>query len=209
MHPTNPIIDLEERSWLAQHLKGDKQAFAKLMQAYRKPVYSYLVRCGFDKPTRDDLFQDIFFKIHKSAKQYQASNPLSPWIFTIAVNTVRNHIRDQKTDSTHLSLSINEVQELHLVDDSPTPEKQTDDSHSIQWLESALKKLPPSHAQALNLAIIDGIKLKEVANILEQPLSTIKTHIRRARQSLIQSYKQAYEQKKKGVNTLNKGASYE
>ena len=171
MKSAKPIIDLEERSWLALHLKGDQQAFAKLMQAFRKPIYSYLVRCGLDKNTRDDLFQDIFFKIHKSAHQYNASNPLSPWIFTIAVNTVKNHIRDQKPDSMHLSLCINDVQELHLVDDSPSPETRLNSSHSIQWLQQALYKLPESHAQALNLAIIDGIKLKEVASILGQPFT--------------------------------------
>jgi len=189
MNHSSSIIDLEERSWLAQHLEGDKKAFTKLMQTYRKPIYSYLVRCGLDKGTRDDLFQDIFFKIHKSAQQYDPSNKLSPWLFTIAANTVKNHIRDQKPEQNHLSMDINEVHELHLVDSAPTPEKQTDANHSIQWLQQALLKLPESQAQALNLAIIDGLKIKEVAVILKQPVSTIKTHIRRARKNLVESYK--------------------
>jgi RNA polymerase sigma-70 factor (ECF subfamily) len=189
MNHSSSIIDLEERSWLAQHLKGDKGAFAKLMQAYRKPIYSYLVRCGLDKSTRDDLFQDIFFKIHKSAQQYDPANKLSPWLFTIAANTVKNHIRDQKPDHIQKSLDISEVHELHLVDSAPTPEKQNDSSHSIQWLQQALLELPKAQAQALNLAIIDGLKIKEVAAILKQPVSTVKTHIRRARQSLIASYR--------------------
>jgi RNA polymerase sigma-70 factor (ECF subfamily) len=213
MKSTDPIIDLEQRSWLTLHLKGDKSAFAKLMQAYRKPVYSYLVRCGFDKPSRDDLFQDIFFKIHKSAHQYKTSSPLSPWIFTIAANTVKNYIRDQKPDTTHSSLSIQETPDLHLVDNSPSPEKKVDDGVSMKWLATALNNLPQAQAQALNLAIIDGIKLKEVAIILDLPINTIKTHIRRARQILIHSYQQANkpanEAKIKGVNTFNKGASHE
>lgn len=188
MNHSPSINDIEERSWLAQHLKGDKQAFAKLMQTYRKPIYSYLVRCGLDKSTRDDLFQDIFFKIHKSAQQYDPANKLSPWLFTIAANTVKNHIRDQKPDHTQMSLDIDEVHELHLVDSAPTPEKHTDASHSIKWLQQALQELPESQAQALNLAIIDGLKIKEVAAILNLPISTIKTHIRRARQSLVASY---------------------
>lgn len=156
---SEPEKKAEERTWLTAHLKGDKQAFAKLMQAYRKPVYSYLVRCGLDKSTRDDLFQDIFFKIHKSANKYNTSNPLSPWIFTIAINTLRNHIRDQKPDQSHLSLYNQDVQEFHLVDSSPSPEKRTASSHSIQWLQQALKKLPDSQAQALNLAIINSLCL--------------------------------------------------
>jgi RNA polymerase sigma-70 factor (ECF subfamily) len=183
----------EQRNWLALHLAGDKQAFAQLMQAYRKPVYSYLVRSGLDKNTRDDLFQDIFFKIHKSASQYTQANPLSPWIFTIAINTLRNHLRDNKKQSNHLSLYSQEKTELKLVnqliDQSPSPDKQAQSNHLIQWLQQEIQNLPKAQSEALNLTVIEGLKLSEVAEILKQPLSTIKTHVRRARQSLIQAYK--------------------
>lgn len=192
----------EERNWLAQHLAGDKQAFAHLMQAYRKPVYSYLVRSGLDKSTRDDLFQDIFFKIHKAAAKYKKSNRLSPWIFTIAINTVRNHIRDNKQQHNHLSLYTEEKTELQLVgqliDQSPTPENQVQSNHLIQWLQHEIQKLPQAQCDALNLTIIEGLKLSEVAKILKLPLSTIKTQVRRARQSLIQSYKTNNDVKSKG-----------
>lgn len=204
MKKVEPIKNTEQRHWLAQHLNGDKTAFAKLMQAYRKPVYSYLVRCGFDKSTRDDLFQDVFFKIHKSAQRYDSSQPLSPWLFTIVVNTVKNHIRDQKPDHNHLSLCLNEVQQRHLTDSNPLPDEQADSTYSIQWLQKALLELPASQAQALNLAIINGIKIKDVAKILDQPVNTVKTHIRRARQSLIQSY-----QTKNNFSTFKKGAVHE
>lgn len=186
---SNINLDAQERNWLAKHLAGDNQAFGKLMQAYRKPVYSYLVRCGLDKSNRDDLFQDIFFKIHKSAKSYNPANRLSPWIFTIAVNTVRNHIRDQKPKQKHLSLYSDEAVDLQLVDQGPTPETIAQSIQMLQWLQDAMLNLPKAQCDALNLMVIDGMKLKEVAQILDLPLSTIKTHIRRARQSLLQSYK--------------------
>ena len=180
--------DTEERQWLYKHLAGDKNAFAELMSAYRKPVYSYLVRCGLDKSSRDDLFQDIFFKIHKSAKSYDPSARLSPWIFTIALNTVRNHIRNQKPNQSHLSLCLDETTELHLVDESPTPEKITQSKHMMNWLQQAIGDLPQAQADALNLTIIKGMKLNDAANILKLPLSTIKTHVRRARQNLLTAY---------------------
>lgn len=181
--------DTEERQWLSKHLAGDKNAFAELMSAYRKPIYSYLVRSGLDKNIRDDLFQDIFFKVHKSANSYNPSNRLSPWIFTIAVNTVRNHIRDQKSTKNHLSLYIDEVTELHLVDESPSPEKITQSKHMMLWLQQAIQDLPQVQSDALNLTIIEGMKLSDAAKILKLPLSTIKTHVRRARKSLLTAYR--------------------
>ncbi|MDH3689797.1 MAG: hypothetical protein OEU36_10000, partial [Gammaproteobacteria bacterium] len=53
------IVDLEERSWLPRYCRGDAVAFTQLMVAYRKTVYSYLVRCGLNKETRDDVFQEV------------------------------------------------------------------------------------------------------------------------------------------------------
>lgn len=179
---SDSIANLEERSWLAKHLRGDKQAFAKLIQAYRKPVYSYLLRSGFDRSSCDDLFQDIFFKIHKSAKTYQPSRPLSPWIFTIAVNTVRNHKRDQLPTA----LCIDEVEEL--LDSSPSPENSAQSKETLLWLEKAMLALPDREAQALHLASVQGLKIKDIAQILGQPINTIKTNIRRARISLIKSF---------------------
>jgi RNA polymerase sigma-70 factor (ECF subfamily) len=180
--------DFQERQWLSKHLAGDKNAFAELMSAYRKPIYSYLVRSGLDKNVRDDLFQDIFFKIHKSASSYNPSVRLSPWIFTIAVNTVRNHIRDQKPTQNHLSLCLDEVTESHLVDESPSPEKIIQSKQIMQWLQQAMQHLPQAQSDALNLTIIEGMKLSETAEILNLPLSTIKTHVRRARQNLLTAY---------------------
>jgi len=179
-------IDLIERSWLKKHRAGDKTAFRDLMQSYRKPVYSYLKRCGLEKNCCDDLFQDIFFKIHKNSSSYNPKQRLSPWIFTIAVNTVRNYIRDNKTEKTHLSLV--DDSSLQLVDESASPEKITQSTQQIQWLEKAVLKLPSIQSQVLNLLLIDGLKLQQVAEILELPVNTVKTHSHRARQSLIQSY---------------------
>jgi len=179
------IINMEERRWLTKHLSGDSAAFPKLVQAYRRPIYSYLVRCGLNQSTRDDLFQEIFLKIHKSADSYNPSQPLSPWIFTIAVNTFRNYKREKYQQYSEV-IALDETEELHNND--PTPDKIAHFTQTLEWLEIAITKLPSEQAEALTLTSIQGLKLKEVAEILERPVATIKTHIRRARQTLIKSF---------------------
>jgi len=182
MTSSESVVDIEERRWLAKHLAGDKNAFAKLMQAYRRPIYSYLVRCRLNQATRDDLFQEIFLKVHKSAEQYNPSQPLSPWIFTIAVNTFRNYKRQQNAEV----IALEQSEKPYHGD--PTPENIAQFTETLDWLESAITKLPADQAEALTLASIHGLKIKEISEILERPVSTIKTHIRRARQTLIQSF---------------------
>lgn len=180
--PAPSVTDLEERTWLAAHLRGDEQAFAKLMQAYRKPVYSFLVRNGLNPDCRDDVFQEVFLKIHKSAHTYQANRPLSPWIFTIAINTIRNFLRKAQP----LSLCIEAAESIE--DESPSPDSTAQLDETMDWLEQAVIKLPPAQAEAFILSIIKGMKIREVGEILGLPLNTIKTQLRRARQTLFDSF---------------------
>ena len=65
--PMEAVVNLDERNWLPRHCRGDGQAFAELVNAYQSPVYGYLVRCGVPPAARDDVFQEIFVKIHLAA----------------------------------------------------------------------------------------------------------------------------------------------
>ena len=71
----------DERELLLRHRDGDSSAFPKLVARYRAPVYSYLVRCGVRESDRDDVFQDIFIKIHRAAAQFQSERPLQSLAF--------------------------------------------------------------------------------------------------------------------------------
>ena len=99
---------MSEKSHLLQrHLGGDKDAFGELLREYWQPVHNYLYRCGLDKPSREDLMQDIFAKIHQNAAQYQPISPLKTWIFTVAANTVRSYFRSEASrggNSLHVEI---------------------------------------------------------------------------------------------------------
>ncbi len=188
------VVDLQERTWLAAHLKGDTQAFAQLMQAYRKPVYSFLVRNGLEATQRDDVFQEVFLKIHKAAHTYQPSKPLSPWIFTIVVNTIRNIQRKGQP----MTLCIDEA--AAVEDEAPSPENSAQLAETVGWLERAMMELPPAQAEALTLSTVKGMKIKEIGAVLGLPLNTIKTQLRRARQNLLASFQQQQTRRRSGVS---------
>jgi len=181
----NAILDLEQHTWLSRHLRGDPNAFEALLRAYQRPVYSYLIRCGIAESARDDLFQDIFLKIHTAAASYQAARPLKPWIFTIAANTVRNYWRSQQ--------SRPENEQAPLPDPpDPQPSTETRLAHNqrLDWLEQAITTLPPKQREVLLLAAVEGLPQQEVAQCLDMPLNSVKTCLRRARLSLLQALRQ-------------------
>jgi RNA polymerase sigma factor (sigma-70 family) len=170
-----------ERELLLLHRNGNPAAFAQLVAEYRRPVYSYLVRCGVADADRDDLFQEIFIKIHAAASQYNDTRPLHPWLFTIVANTVRTHHRKNK------------VREMVFADPpaaepraaSPDGERHAIARQTAAWLEQEIRKLPLAQQEVLILTCIENLPQKEVAQILGLPVNTVKTHLRRARLALV------------------------
>ncbi|HMB78277.1 MAG TPA: RNA polymerase sigma factor [Kiloniellaceae bacterium] len=181
---TPPVVNLEERGWLPRHCRGDAAAFPALMGAYRRPVYSYLLRCGVGTADRDDLFQAIFLKIHSGARSYDPARPLAPWIFTIVANVVRNHFRDlASAASTPTPDGVSQ----ELADPQPGPEQIARAREEVARLEAALKALPLAQREVLVMVTILARPQKEVAEALGIPLNTVKTQLRRARLALVKA----------------------
>jgi RNA polymerase sigma factor (sigma-70 family) len=175
------VVDLEERTWLARHRRGDTTAFPALMAAYRRPVYSYLVRNGVAGADRDDVFQAIFLKIHAAAGSYDPARPLAPWLFTIVANSVRNHFRDL---SGGFGTALADDDPPDPPDPNPGPERIASARQTLVWLEGALTALPLAQREVLLLVAIVGLRQQGVALALDLPLNTVKTHLRRARLAL-------------------------
>lgn len=177
------VVDLEERTWLTRHCRGDASAFPALLEAYRRPVFGYLVRNGVAEADRDDIFQSIFLKIHAAAQSYDPTRPLGPWLFTIVANTVRNHFRAQAVPFTMVPRD-DPLDPLDPPDPNPGPEHIAEARETIAWLEEALLALPAVQREVLLLVTIVGLRQQDAANSLNLPLNTVKTHLRRARLAL-------------------------
>ena len=178
------VVGLEERGWLPRHCKGDAAAFPALMAAYRRPVYSYLVRAGVGPADRDDLFQSIFLKIHAGAASYEPSRPLAPWLFTIVANTVRNHLRDEGSRGAGKEAIGGTEEAEALADPDPGPERVAQAREAVAWVEAALTRLPLAQKEVLILVALVGLPQAEVAEVLDLPLNSVKTNLRRARLAL-------------------------
>ena len=172
----------EERQLLIRHRSGEEGAFAEFMARYRAPVYGYLVRCGIDASTRDDLFQDIFLKIHSAASSYQADRPLHPWVFTIVANTVRSHFRKVRVREIVFPDRLEEV-----ADEAPDGQQMVEAREVADWLDRSLRGLPRGQREVLILFCVENLSQKEIAEALDLPINTVKTYVRRGRMALAQA----------------------
>ncbi len=177
----NQVVSLDERRLLQRHQKGDSDAFGELVSLYRRSVYGYLVRCGVPSAHQEDLFQEIFLRVHHAAARYQPERALKPWLFTIVANVVRTHFRRAK------------VRRLVRADPSaletapsaqPSGEELTQAQQTARWLEGALQKLPIVQREALILCALEKMSIQDAATALNTNPNTLKTNLRRARISL-------------------------
>ncbi len=146
--------------------------FAEVFASFRAPVYGYLCRCGLDASTRDDLAQEIFLKVHRALPSYRPLRPLRAWIFTIVANTVRSHLRRRRDRPTESAAEPAVAAEAFGA---------VAGHELATLLERAVGDLPEHEREVVILCCIEALPQDEVAQILELPVNTVKTHLRRAR----------------------------
>ena len=173
------VVHLDTRVLLARHVKGDPNAFPQLIHKFRRQVYSYLIRCGVPDEARDDLFQDIFLKVHHAAPTYQPDRPLEPWFFTIVANSARSYYRKQVVQQRLRGKLESDVSQEPMSDDDVVEALET-----TEWLERQITLLPCKQREVIALCCFDNLSRKEVAQILNCPVGTVKTNLRRARTTL-------------------------
>lgn len=156
---------------------GEAQAFADLLYQYQSTIYGYLCRCGLGGAIRDDLFQEIFLKVSRSASTFSPERPFKPWLFAIAVNTVRSYYRKRQIVAAELS-------ESEHASAQPSGEALVAARETAEWLEAAIASLPLAQREVVILVCAEQLPQAEVAEMLGFPLSTVKTHLRRARLTL-------------------------
>lgn len=176
------VIPLAGHRLLQRHLDGDRHAFAQLMQAHASPIYGYLARCGVGPAERDDLFQDIFCKVHRAASTHPPRGALEPWLFAIAVNTVRSHFRKVKTRSI---VALDERPDAVAATDSPEHAAQA--RQTAAWIEAEITRLPLPQREVLLLCGLRQLDMKAAAEALDIPINTVKTRLRRARMALAEA----------------------
>jgi RNA polymerase sigma factor, sigma-70 family len=174
--------------------QGDVAAFTELVKKYKQPVINLIYRTLHDLTEAEDLAQNVFVQVYKSADRYRSSAKFSTWLFTIARNLCLNEIRRRSrhpADSLDATHPDQEDQPVHQVEDrkvAPPPE-QVLHGELEQKIEEAIAELPENQRTAILLCRQDELSYEEIAAILGCSLSATKSLIHRGRETLKQKLK--------------------
>ncbi|MDX1682248.1 MAG: sigma-70 family RNA polymerase sigma factor [Phycisphaeraceae bacterium] len=182
---STPNEELTDADLMRQYQAGQSDAFAALVERYRKPLFYFLQRYVRDPSTADDLFQETFLQVHRSADSFDPDRRLKPWLFTIAANKARDYLRrTQRRKTLSLSRSVGSDGEASFVDlmegDLPDPGEDLEESETAERVRDVAGKLPEDYREILLLAYFQQFPYRQIAEILDIPLGTVKSRLHAA-----------------------------
>ena len=177
--------------------RGDREAFAGLVEKYQQPVMNFIYRSLRDETEAEDLAQNVFLQVYKSRHRYRQTAKFSTWLFTIARNLCLNELRRR---ARHPAESIEENQTGHESREGATPRQYVDKSQPAapetllqgelaRKIEEALAALPENQRSAILLCRQEDLSYEEIAGILDCSLSATKSLIHRGRETLKEKLK--------------------
>jgi RNA polymerase sigma-70 factor, ECF subfamily len=158
--------EVEDRDLVLKARKGNLDAFNVLVSRWEKRVFNYLLRIVADRQDSEDLSQEVFLKAYQNLKRLDDTGRFAPWLFRIAHNEAFSLLRKRKPEAGRGPETAEPVsggtlfpRELALA------------------VEAALARLPAEQKEAVILKVYQGFKFEEMADILECPVSTVKSRL--------------------------------
>ena len=167
---------------------GDPVAFERLVEKYQSPLIGFFFRNTHDRQLSEDLTQETLLRVHQQAWDYLAIGRFRSWMFRIARNLMIDDFRRRSSDALVRSVTGQADQEqdaMQRVADEILPAQENVLHQELaELVDEGLAALPEEQRLAFTLHHYVGLKLPEVAEIMETPLATCKSRLRLAREKL-------------------------
>lgn len=169
-------------NWIEKAKQKDEKAFNTLLNTYWSDVY----RFQFSKTDNENEAEDItiktfsraFEKIHLYNERYN----FKTWLISISKNIFLDHLRKQRTET--ISINKKESEAYKIFDETPSAEDQLIIEQNLAQLLQYIKDLKPHYQEIINLRYFREMSYKEMADLLGEPINTIKVKLLRAKKLL-------------------------
>lgn len=185
---------------LADFLDGDEQAFSLLVRRYDRELFQFVARFVRDSASAEDIVQDTFIQVHHSAHGFDMSRRFRPWMFTIAANKARDYLRTRgRRKEVAFTFDNNEGEQTNfqdfLADAGPTPLIEIEAEEQRETVRKIVATLPDHLREVLVLAYFQRFPYKEMAEILDIPLGTVKSRLHAAVTKFAEAYRREMVEK--------------
>ena len=163
---------------------GDDGAFSELMTRHYKGIVNYIYRFTNTKENSEDLAQEVFLRVYRSAGSYKPEAKFSTWLYKIATNVSLTNIKSRKNN-----VSLDEMSEFRGdpgAAEGDTSEEITYRKEMKDVVYEAMETLPENEKVAIMLCKYEGFSYEEVSQVLGCTVGAVKAYVHRGRMKLIE-----------------------
>jgi len=157
---------------MAAYVAGDAAAFRVIFERYAPLLLRSMLRELYVREEANDLVQQTFLQLHRARADFDPSQKLKPWIFTIAMNLKREYFRRKKRRPERSLDAENAVEPTVAALGAAQVEAR-------RTLSRVLAELPPDQREVIELHWFDGLEFPEVAAVVGASVSAVKVRAHR------------------------------
>jgi RNA polymerase sigma-70 factor (ECF subfamily) len=161
-------------------LKGDKSAFAFIVDRYKKQMYSVAYSMTHNHDDADDLSQEAFVKAYENLGKFKLGTNFRSWLYRITVNLCIDHLRRKKRVREE---QIDDRLEV-IPHNNPDPQENLESRELMKNIMAAMDSLPKAQRTVVILREIQGLDLREISEIMRCSENTIRWRLHSARKKL-------------------------
>ncbi len=163
---------------IARLRRGDMAALAELYEKYQTPIFRTALAITRDQGAAEDILQECFIRLLTHADRIRTDAPVGPWLYRVAINLSCDWIHYRQRWSNLLSKLVGRWM-------PPLRVEWTVEEREIQErVREAIRSLPLPQQVVIVLYYLEGLSLKEIAEILEVPEGTVKSRLHYGREAL-------------------------
>lgn len=148
--------------------------FEEVYNNFKEKVWKLTSRYLALSHDREDLFQEVFLKIHRALPKFRGDSTLDTWIYRVTANTAINYLKKHK----RYRLLKNTLEKMRIIK-HPEPAGREEE---LKF--KPLEKLNPRQRMVIVLHDVEDKKLEEIADILKIPMGTVKSNLHRGRDTI-------------------------
>ena len=183
--PSPPDAETEDVRLMQLVARGDTAAFERLIERHQALVAGTIGRMLGSNSDVEDIAQQVFVRVWKSASRYVPRAKFTTWLLKITRNLVFNELRRRKRHAVAPLQAEPDGEEMQLKDERvQTPDESLLESELQGAIESAIAALPESQRMAVVLRRYEELSYEEIAEVLDQSVPAVKSLLFRARTEL-------------------------
>lgn len=182
------MVNHEEKQLIEAYLNGDYKSLELLVRQYLGPIYGFVYKQVGNAQDAEDITQEVFIKVWKNINKFDGNKSFKSWIFSIARNSIIDFIRKNRLASGEKK-SIpfsnfeneegNNILDGMLIDAGLLPDEIYEQKETKSMISKAMGKLSTKYQSVLSLYYEKEFNFREIAQMLGEPIDTVKSRHRR------------------------------